>query len=181
MIQWEPFEHEGVKYDLTHLHPYVHQFEQAAKGEQPARQYAVQVFFSLHCFTRKAEDPAALRGALAYGDRRETRLFDFTRYACSMQLRDIVAALPQSPCFHTQHGNFFTLKVLNPQSGQPEDYEVYFTVSKSGSRPATLNLFVQSAYIRDRLHTNRPDRKKINFFVILHNVLHGRAVKVAPK
>ena len=181
MIPWQPFEHEGVSYDLAHLHPYVYQFEQAAKGEQPARSYVVQVFFSLHCFTRSAKEPGELRGPLAYADHRETRLFDFKRYVCSKQLRDIVVALPSAPCFHTQHGNFFTLKGLNPQTGQEEDYEVYFVVSKSSRRPAMLNLFVQSAYIRDQHHINKPRRKKINFFVILHNVLHGKAIKAAPK
>lgn len=180
MIEWKPFVHEGITYDLSHLHPFVHTFEQPAKGGQPARAYQVQVIFSLHCFTHEADGSEDVTGPLGYADSRETRIFDFARYEQSKLLRDIVAALPTSPCFHTNHGNFFTVKSLNPATGQEETYEVYFTASRSSSKAAPLNLFVQSAYVRDRLHVNKPARKKIGVFVILHNTLNGRPIKV-PK
>ena len=180
MIEWKPFVHEGVVYDLSHLHPFVHTFEQAAKGGQPARAYQVQVIFGLHCFTHEADGSEDVTGLMGYADSRETRIFDFARYEQSKLLRDIVAALPTSPCFHTNHGNFFTVKSLNPATGQEETYEVYFTASRSSSKSVPLNLFVQSAYVRDRLHVNKPARKKIGVFVILHNTLNGRPIKV-PK
>ena len=180
MIKWKSFVHESVVYDLSHLHPFVHAFEQAAKGDKPACTYRVQVIFSLHCFTHEADGSGDVTGSLGYADSRETRIFDFARYEQSKLLRDIVAALPTSPCFHTNHGNFFTVKSLNPATGQEETYEVYFTASRSSSRAVPLNLFVQSAYVRDRLHVNKPARKKIGIFVILHNTLNGRPIKV-PK
>jgi hypothetical protein len=180
MIAWRPFVHEGVNYDLSHLHPFVQTFEQAAQGDKPARNYQAQVIFSLHCFTHGAVGTEDLQGPLGYADSRETRIFDFDRYEQSRQLPDIVRALPVSPCFHTDHGNFFTVKNCNPATGQEATYEVYFTASRASSKAVPLNLFVQSAYIRDRLHTNRPSRKKIGFFVILHNTLNGRPIK-APK
>lgn len=177
MILWKPFEHECESYDLSHLHPYMATFEQPAKGEQPARQYDVQVFFSLHCFTRGRGTGDDLQGPLAYSDSRETRIFDHARYECSKRLRTIIEELPKSPCYHTDHGNFFTVRALNEATGVEESYEVYFTASRSGTKPARVNLFVQSAYVRDRLHTNQPVRKKISFFVILHNTLNARPIK----
>lgn len=180
MIKWKPFVHAGVTYDLSHLHPCVHTFEQPAKGDKPSYAYQVQVIFSLHCFTHKAGLTEDVTGPLGYADSRETRIFDFARYEQSKLLRDIVATLPTSPCFHTNHGNFFTVKSLNPATGQEETYEVYFTASRSSSTAAPLNLFVQSAYVRDWWHVNKPARKKIGFFVILHNTLNGRPINV-PK
>ncbi|OJZ06388.1 hypothetical protein [Variovorax sp. 67-131] len=181
MSAWKPFTHEGTSYVLSHLHPFVHTFKQAEQVGKPERSYPVQVIFSLHCFTRGAdgieEDP---KGPLGYADSREMRIFDFGRYAQSRQLPEIVRALPMSPCFHTNHGNFFTVRLVNAATGQGDTYEVYFTVSRSSSKVVPLNLFVQSAYVRDRLHANRPARKKIGFFVILHNILNGRPIKV-PK
>ena len=181
MIQWKNFVHDGQQYDLMHLHPFVRTFEQPAKGDKPARTYEVQVIFSLHCFTRGANDGDALQGHLAYADTRETRIFDFARYEQSQSLRDIIDGLPTAPCFHTDHGNFFTIKRVNPATGDAETYEVYFTASRSGAGGGRLNLFVQSDYVRDARHaTNKPSRKKIGFFVILHNILNGRPIK-APQ
>lgn len=180
MIAWSPFVHDGVTYELTHLHPLTLTFEQAAQAGKPQRIYSVQVIFSLHCFTRAALKTEDLQGPLRYADSRETRIFDFARYEQSKRLVEIVEALPTSPCFHTNHGNFFTVKSLNPSTGQQETYEVYFTASRSSSKGTPLNLFVQSAYVRDRHHANKPSRKKISFFVILHNTLNGVAIK-APQ
>lgn len=180
MIFWRPFLHEDTCYDLAHLHPFLHSFEQMEQGDKPARKYQVQVMFSLHCFTRAADEADDPRGPLGYADSRETRIFDFSRYERSRQLPETVRSLPGSPCFHTQHGNFFTVKRLDGMTGQEETYEVYFIASRSGSKAKPLNLFVQSAYIRDRQHANRPSRKKIGFFTILHNIMTGRSIK-APQ
>jgi hypothetical protein len=94
MIIWKPFHHNGVTYDLTHLHPYWCAFGQEAKGDKPARKYDVNVIFSLHCFSRKLKAGEVLDDALAYSDSRETRHFDFRRYELSKLLPEIVRALP---------------------------------------------------------------------------------------
>jgi len=56
MIQWKPFEFQGVIYDLTHLHPKPVVYRQAASGGKPEREYRVEVIFSMHCFTRGKKD-----------------------------------------------------------------------------------------------------------------------------
>jgi hypothetical protein len=181
MIAWKGFSHEGKFYDLSHLHPQVNRFIQPSKAGQPERIYDVQVIFSLHCFTRSCQSAEEASGVLAYSDSRETRIFDFHRYECSKRLPAIVQALPTASCYHTGHGNFFTVEILNDETRSAETYEVYFSASRSGTKPVRVNLFVQSAYVRDPAHrTNRPKGKRIGFFVILHNTLHGKTIKPAP-
>ena len=182
MISWKPFKDvNGTTYELSHLHPYITTFEQPAKGQEPAKLYDVQVIFSLHCFTRGLAVGDDVNGVWAYSDSRETRIFDQSRYECSKRLQAIIKELPKSPCFHTGHGNFFTVRLLNEVSGIDECYEVYFKASRSGTKPARVNLFVESAYVRDRAHANRPAKKKISFFVILHNTLRGKEIKEPPQ
>ena len=181
MIAWKAFSHEGKSYDLSHLHPQVNRFIQPAKAGQPERIHDVQVIFSLHCFTRSHQSAEEVSGVLAYSDSRETRIFDFHRYECSKRLPAIVQALPTASCYHTGHGNFFTVEVLNEETKAAETYEVYFSASRSGTKPARVNLFVQSAYVRDFEHRRvKPTGKRIGFFVILHNTLHGKTIKPPP-
>jgi hypothetical protein len=177
MIAWKPFNHEDQVYDLTHLHPRAAQFIQPAQGGKPERTYSVNIGFGLHCFTRGLKPNEAMPENLAYSDSRETRVFDFSRFEYSKLLNGIVEALPSSPCFHTAHGTFLTVRQLNPTTQTMADYEVYFTASRSGTKPASVNLFVQSAYVRDQEHENPPKKKKIGFFVILHNVLANKPIK----
>lgn len=177
MIAWLPFRYANVLYDLAHLHPYAYIFEQPAQGKAPSRQYEAHISFSLHCFTRGLKSGETLDPSFAYSDSRETRVFDLKRYELSKMLREIIKALPKVKCYHTGHGNFFTIHGLNPQNGLPEAYEIYFTASRSSKRPGTLNLFIQSAYVRDMAHAgSRPRQKPIGFFVILHNTLKSKPI-----
>lgn len=178
MIEWKAFEHESGTYDLSHVHPYVATFEQPAKGSHPARQYVVNVAFSHHCFTRGLKETDDPNGALVYPHAKEQRVFDFERYEKSKQLRAIIAELPVSHCFHTDRGNFFSVRLLNSSTGEEESYEVYFKAFKSRSE---LTLVVQSAYVRDREHPGRPRKKKIGFLVVLYNTLKDKPIKPPPK
>jgi hypothetical protein len=64
------------------------------------------------------------------------------------------------------------------ETGTPVEYEIYFAASKS-SRKGVVNLFVQSAYVRDPEHlANRPQRKPIRFHVILFNILNNIPIKI---
>jgi hypothetical protein len=59
------------------------------------------------------------------------------------------------------------------------EYDIFFTVSRSSQR-GVLNLFVQSAYVRDQKHWNRPQLKPISFHFILFNALNGKPIHI-PK
>jgi hypothetical protein len=180
MISWKPFEYGGLVYDLSHLHPHLEIYKQAAKPDRLEREYEVQVFYSLHCFSKRLMPNGDVDSALLYSDSRETRVFDRQRYELSKRLPQIVRSLPKASCYHTGHGNFFTLDLLDQETGLSQTYEVYFRASRSGKRAGCVNLFVESAYLRDQFHSTVPKRKKIGFFVILHNTRVGKLIKPAP-
>lgn len=176
-MRWKPFEINGKIYDLTHLHPKTLVFKQEAKDDKPERTYQIMVIYGLHCFSRKIGDTDTDERYF-YSDDREKRVFDIDRYAMSEALPAIIDALNQKKCFHTGHGNFFIVELIN-NDGNNAEYEVYFKVSKS-SKKDTLNLFIESAYVRDRAHSNRARKKPIRFNVILYNVFEGKPIKAPP-
>lgn len=176
MIHWAAFKHKGAEYDLTHLHPAVIEYIQPAQANKPVITYIVDVWYSLHCFS-KASDPTA-DPLLNYSDTRETRSFDFRRYELSKQLPLIIRELNIKKCMHTGKGNFFVIEVTMP-SGLKDDYEVYFDVKRSNTNGGALLLFVQSAYVRDPMHGNRlAVTKKISLYTILNNRLTGKPIKL---
>jgi hypothetical protein len=175
MIHWKPFEFDGVIYDLAHLHPRSLVYQQAATGGKPEREYKVDVIFSLHCFTRGIKPDEKPHQSLLYADSRERRIFDFERYALSNRLPQIVEELYRGKCYHTERGNFFVVEVLTEQ-GKKLDYEVYFKASRAATK-GVVNLVVQSAYVRDVIHSNRPKWKQISFMVILFNVSNKKPIK----
>jgi len=180
MIVWRPFAYDGVVYDLSHLHPRRIEFVLSAKGDLPERRYRVQLIFGLHCFTRSSEPSEAVDPSLFYSDARETRVFCSHRYWLSKLLPAIVDNLPARPCYHTERGNFFVVEAVDEQ-GVTQKYEVYFTTSRSTQR-GILNLYVQSAYVRDRAHKNNQPRKKaIRLHAILHNTLTNKPIKAPPR
>lgn len=180
MIRWKPFRHQGKVYDLTHLHPKTVVYEQAGKGDKPACSYTVNVIFSLHCFTRGLQGgPQQCDPTLLYADSREQREFDLQRYELSKRLPAIIESLPRRKCFHTGKGNFFSIEVIDDQ-GRRVEYDIFFAASRSSQ--GGLNLFVQSAYVRDARHaSSRPHQKPIGFFVILFNTLNNRPIMPPPK
>jgi hypothetical protein len=175
-MRWKPFQFRGKVLDLAHLHPRSLTYQQPAKGNAPARVYRVDVIFGLHCFTRGRDQEAPQEKALLYGDDRETRVFDFVRYELSKRLPEIIEDLPQRKCYHTGKGNFFSVEIVSGD-GSVVEYDVFFAASRSSTK-GKINLFVQSAYVRDAEYlSNRPDRKPIGFYVILFNTLNNKAIR----
>lgn len=177
---WNNFRYKGETYSLAHLDEFHHEYIQAASDTKTFKTYRFVIEFSLHCFakgpnTKKGETLADFDSALYYRDSRETRVFCFDRHQLSYRLPDIARQISQRPCYHSGQGNFFVVDLVN-YSGVMEEYEVYFKVSRSGK--GLLRLFVESAYVRDKEHgTSQPIKKKINFFVIAHNIQVGKKIK----
>jgi len=133
----------------------------------------------LHCFTRVRGQNVPHESALLYGDDRETRVFDFVRYELSKQLPEIIKGLARRKCYHTGKGNFFSIEITR-RDREVLEYDIFFVASRS-SMKGKINLFVQSAYLRDENYaSNRPERKPIGFFVILFNTLNNKTIR-APK
>jgi hypothetical protein len=177
MIHWKPFEFEGTVYDLSHLHPKNHTFRQEAKDGNPERKYVVDVIFGLHCFTRGIKPGEKPDPRLLYADSRETRVFDFRRHHLSKRLPAIVEELHCRKCHHSGKGNFFVIEIVT-EEGECLNYEIYFEASRSSKR-GVINLYVQSAYVRDQAHRgNKPKKKTIGFTVILYNTLTNKPIKM---
>lgn len=172
-MKWLPFQHQDRIYDLSHLHPRFLTYVQPGKDDKPAREYPCRISYGLHTFTRGIKPGEIPEPHLLYRDSRETRVFDFDRHAVSLHLPEIVQTVDQRKCHHTHYGNFFTVEVMG-NCGQMRNYEVYFEVSRAGSPKGMLNLFVQSAYVRDRGATLK--KQRIGFFVIAHNILHKKPI-----
>jgi hypothetical protein len=179
MIHWKPFEFRGLVYDLAHLHPRSVVYRQEASEGKPERGYRVDVIFSMHCFTRRLKDGETPDAALLYRDSRECRVFDFRRYELSKRLPAIIEELHRRKCYHSGKGNFFVVEIIT-EDGEREDYEIFFAASRS-SRKGVVNLYVQSAYVRDAEHAgDRPKRKPIGFTVVLFNTLSNKPIRI-PK
>ena len=177
MICWKPFEFQGTFYDLTHLHPKTITYRQPATEEKPERTYTVDVLFGLHCFTRGIKEGEKPNESLLYRDSRECRVFDCQRYVLSKQLPAIVEGLPLRKCYHSGKGNFFVVEIIT-QDGNRQNYEIYFKASPA-SKKGVVNIYVQSAYVRDATHAgNRPHKKPIHFHVILFNTLTHKPINI---
>lgn len=172
-----PFIYKSRTYTLDHLSPFELKVTQEAKEKKPERIYVFDVNFSIHCFTREKGADESIDQSLLYSDSRETRVFCFDRYELSKRLKDIVISLEYKKCYHTSHGNYFIVEVTS-ENNLVEEYEVYFTVSKS-SKKGRLNLYIQSAYIRNTKHNNgRRKKKPIGFKIIAFNTLTNKPIKV---
>jgi len=177
MIYWKPFLFEGVLYDLSHLHPRAVTYRQPAASGKPERTYSVDIIFSLHCFTRGIKEGEKPDKAFLYRDSREARVFDFRRYELSKNLLAIIEQLHEKKCYHSGKGNFFVVEIIT-EDGARQNYEIYFEASRS-SRKGVVNLYVQSAYVRDEAHKgNRPKKKPIRFTVILFNTLTNKPINI---
>ena len=130
----------------------------------------------MHTFTRGLKEGEVVADELLYRDSRETRVFDFERYELSKRLLEIIRQLDERRCYHTGHGNFFTIELVS-EDGTSQEYEIYFKVSRA-SRKGWLNLYVESAYARDSgYQTSQPKKRKIGLQVIAYNITHGKVIR----
>jgi hypothetical protein len=173
ILQWTSFRHGSQTYDLTHLHARTVQFVNPAKDGKAAITFTVDVTFSLHCFSRSLPAVGSYDRTLEYSDARETRLFDVARYELSKHLPGIVKRLTERKCQHTGKGNFFTVEIV-AEDGATVNYAIFFTASKS-SRKGRLNVYVQSAYVKER--SKLPAGKPIRFLIVLYNTLNSIPIR----
>lgn len=172
-MEWKDFQLGDELCSLVHLHPFAFEVVVPAAKDKPERRYVLNVIFSLHCFTRGCREGEDIAPNLAYGDNRETRIFDVERYRLSRQLPDIVRGLAERKCYHDKHGNFYVFESQDAD-GVKKYYSVFFSLSKAGKKTG-LNLFITTAHLRDEPPYAK-DKKPIRFRVILHNISTGKPV-----
>lgn len=165
-MKWNEFNFAGSQYCLRHLWPCTQKYVIPANKNNPEKSICVHVIFSLHCFTSGKKECA--NPALDYSDNRETRTFCFDRYHLSKLLPNIIKQLNQGKVFHTGHATY-----LRIDNAAPENYEVYFTLTKG--KGEVLNLFVNSAF--KRTIGEAPFGGKVSFNILALNTLAGKKTK----
>ena len=166
--------YKTIKYDLSHLNSFIHEFLHEAGGKS-ARTYRVKILFSHHCFTegKKSGDDPQLE-FLDGGPKRDHRTFDAIRWELSQYLPDIIRGLMGRHIAHTHHNSFFTVDIVD-QNGTSIEYEVYFEVALVKKE---LYLTVTTAFSRDPANLGaRPRGGKIRFSTILFNVSQNKPIK----
>ncbi|NMX94954.1 hypothetical protein [Pseudomonas sp. WS 5086] len=114
--EWEPFEHDGVTYDLGHLTCHEVEFQ----GEKLAPKFVVT--YGLHCFT---DDESEYNIPYKYADGRHERKVCLERYEASKKLRGILEKLDQgATIYQTEQERFFTFDLLNSATGKLESYKI---------------------------------------------------------
>ncbi|WP_129972859.1 MULTISPECIES: hypothetical protein [Pseudomonas] len=133
---WEPFEHDGVSYDLGHLDSHEVLF-QKEEGREAIR---FVVTYGLHCFTKNDTEHNI---PLEYPDGRESQLVCLERYEASKQLRGMLEKLAGATVYQTQGESFFTLDVMNNASGEVEPFKICMAIFREHR---VLRIHVTSAF-----------------------------------
>ena len=119
--RWPPHNLNGIRHDLSHLHPFRFGLEVPAAGNHPARDVDVRVAFSSHCFTQKCLDG---NHHAAYSAAHDWRKFCPERYTLSLQLPDILRDLDRRKCYfnikNSRQRNYITLDVIDG-TGAPSE------------------------------------------------------------
>jgi hypothetical protein len=173
LIHWKDHvPRAGVRYALSHLHPFVRPIHLAASDYYAARDVQLHVSFGLHTFTR-ATTPFD-RPKDVYRDNREARTFCTQRYEKSLQLPEIFRSIETRRCEFTRgRGSAVNYVVVEASNG--DRYAAFFDVRRFRKvGDDSVHLMVQSAYVLDA-HKPAPGDGRIHFRVLLEHTLRGRS------
>lgn len=132
---WEPFEYDGVSYDLGHLDSHTLVFQ---KDKDPLK---FVVTYGLHCFTKDDTDHNI---PVTYEDGRESQTICLERYEASKQLRGLLEKIDAGGCIYLTSGeSFFTLNVMNNLSGVIEPFKICMAIFREHR---LLRIHVTSAF-----------------------------------
>ena len=166
----------GQVYGLGHLDSFQFEFVVPEKDGRPSQSYSIDVWFSMHCFSRGIADGENIDAAQICSDGLEKRIFDKERYELSKRLVEIIRNIGSRKCFHTGKGNFLTIE-HQEVNGNSAEYLIFFKVAR-GQRSRKLVLRVESAYVNDKIpRPRRHPPASINFSVIAFNTSVGKPIK----
>ena len=166
---WKSFVYKGQVYNLSHLDAH-----HAEYTDQEKKTYKYIVTYGFHCFTKEvlglSEEESNL---LLFKTRKEARHFNFERYELSKHLPKIISSLGNSSthCWHAGHNRFVRYEIKDDM-GNTINYFIVFTSFREKKR---LRLHIESAY--PVMPEEKDKLKKVNFFVIAYNTLHGKSTK----
>jgi hypothetical protein len=168
--QWKKHTHKNQEYDFTHLTACKHTFDHPKRNES----YTLFFTFSHHTFTRAIKPDELHSQSDIYPYPIDERLFDHSRYELSKHLPQIIKTLPQQFCYHGGYSRYCSCKI-EQKDGTSIYYQVVYRVWKERGK---MRFHVESAYpLTDKL----PKVKKVDFWVICHNLLRGKPLPKPAK
>jgi len=167
---WKPFQINGSDYNLDHLKACKHQFSHPQRAER----YTLYFTFSHHTFTRTPNGDEVVNANDYYPSPAEDlRVFDIERYELSKYLPEIVRTLPEQFCYHGGYSRYCSCKVKQ-DDGNEVTYQVVYRVWKERGK---MRFHIESAYPLDK---KLGKVKKVNFWVICHNLLRNKKMPQPP-
>ncbi|WP_233265768.1 heat-shock protein [Grimontia hollisae] len=161
--QWNAFEKNGQIFDLSHLDARQIVFNHPKRDEH----YVLYFTFSNHCFTRSIKVDEMPSEVDVYPYPKDRRVFSEARYNLSFHLPHIIETLPEQFCYHGGYSRYCSCKITQ-EDGSEIYYQVVYRVWKE---KAKMRLHVESAYPLDN---PLGKVKKVDFWVICHNLLRGK-------
>jgi hypothetical protein len=173
-MPWQPYTHNGLVFDLSHLDDFEHTFIQAATSKDTEKTYRVLISFTNHCFTDSMNED---NGEIFQRDGRHARYFNLKRWRYSKFLPDLIRELQNLPVYVVNDNSYFSFKVIDDQ-GQELEYEIYFDVFFDKTTKRIL-MMIKSAYTRDSESSQRPltnNNNRVRLFVLLNAAQQGKRV-----
>ena len=159
---WKPFFYKYQEYSLEHLTATKRTFFNEKKQEK----YTLYFTFSHHVFTSSKKE-IALDDELLYNfPKEDLRVFNFERYKLSKNIPNIIENLQEQYFYHGGYSRYCSSKVYL-ESGEEVYYQIVYRVWKERGK---MRFHIESAYPLDK----RGKTKKVNFWVICHNLATGK-------
>ena len=168
--QWKSFNDGIDEYNFNHLNSCKHVFIHPKRNES----YTLYFTFSHHVFTRSFKDNENVDPKKIYPYPSDKRTFDADRFKLSKHLPKIVQTLPDQFCYHGGYSRYCSCKI-SQEDGSEINYQVVYRVWKERGK---MRFHVESAY---PLQESLGKVKKVNFWVICHNLLQGKKLPQPAK
>jgi hypothetical protein len=168
--QWKSFNLSDEEYNLDHLNACKHIFTHPKRNES----YTLYFTFSHHVFTRSIKQTENVEPAFIYPYPSDERVFDEIRFELSKNLPEIVKTLPEQFCYHGGYSRYCSCKISR-SDGSVVDYQVVYRVWKERGK---MRFHTESAY---PLEGRLGKVKKVDFWVICHNLLRGKKLPQPAK
>ncbi|WP_440903191.1 heat-shock protein [Catenovulum sp. SX2] len=168
--QWKGFNLDGKVFNFHHLNACKHTFSHPKRNES----YTLYFTFSHHVFTRGISAVENIEQAKIYPYPPDERVFDRTRFELSKYLPEIIATMPDQFCYHGGYSRYCSCKI-SQEDGTVTYYQVVYRVWKCRGK---MRFHVESAY---PLQEGLGKVKKVNFWVICHNLLKGKKLPLPAK
>ena len=168
---WNDFIFDGKEYKFEHLNVCKHEFSHPERNER----YVLYFTFSHHTFTRSLKTNEVIDPNDHYPfPKEDLRVFDPFRYKLSKNLPQIVSSLPKQFCYHGGYSRYCSCKIKQ-LDGSEINYQVVYRVWKERGK---MRFHVESAY---PLEGKLGKVKKVNFWVICHNLLKNKKMPKPPQ